>query len=758
MENESPKPGYHILVAVGGREDLWPLLSLGYSLTRANGGRLTVLSTGETDEVPDWLEIPAIYQDIPLDIELVKSETPAEGILGYARHYKADLLLVGWRGRVPRRNYWLGSTLDPVLQGAPCPVLVVRADPEWPKKDLHRHEVVKVLVPAAGGPNAPLAIELALNLSEESQVTAIYVARKLDDEAHRLDRQAVLAEVTRPWSKRPRFHTCVVEAPNVVTGILDEAPNFDLTMLGASREGVFSQLLFGAIPLQIASQNKGTTIIVRQAEDGLGSVLRRLWWAGAHFFPNLSLEERTEVYKEVRRAARPKVDFFVMIGLSAGIAAQGLLLNSVAVIIGAMLVAPLMAAIVGLGLGMIQGDIKLLRLSGSAALRGILLAIAMGVLVGLLVAGEEPTPEIMSRTAPSLFDLGVALISGLAGAYAICRKDVSSALPGVAIAAALVPPLATVGIGLSKFNLEIAGGALLLFVTNLITISAASGLVFFMLGFRPKLRREGRSSIFTSSVVSSVMLLLLVTWVLGSFTVASFRQVALTRRIDKALTEELYKLEPGVVLDNWQYVQNDKETLTLEVRVRSNHDISYQNVVDLQERVAAILQVDRPFAMILTVIPTTILNPVIPPTPTFTPTSTLTPTPGPSPTPSSTPTATPTNTATPLPTDTATPAPSSTATPSPSPTPTETATLEPTSIPTFTPTPTPVSAVVTNTGGRGIRFRWTPGGLLAGIFVEGTRLRLLDGPEVQAGTEWVRVSADDGRLGWIPAEYLELVP
>ena len=101
----------------------------------------------------------------------------------------------------------------------------------------------------------------------------------------------------------------------------------------------------------------------------------------------------------------PSIDFFVMIGLASGIAGFGLLLNSPAVIIGAMLVAPLMAAIMGLGLGIIQADGRLLELSVRATLRGVLLSIFVGILVGRIFPGidfENPPSEILARTAPSL--------------------------------------------------------------------------------------------------------------------------------------------------------------------------------------------------------------------------------------------------------------------------------------------------------------------------------------------------------------------
>ena len=100
------------------------------------------------------------------------------------------------------------------------------------------------------------------------------------------------------------------------------------------------------------------------------------------------------------------------------------------------------------------------------------------ILLTFIIPDRQLSDEVLLRTHPNLLDLGVALASGAAGAYALCRKEVSTALPGVAIAAALVPPLATIGIGLAQWNGEVAGGAMLLFVTNLMAISGAGGMVF----------------------------------------------------------------------------------------------------------------------------------------------------------------------------------------------------------------------------------------------------------------------------------------
>ncbi|MFC1975243.1 TIGR00341 family protein [Chloroflexota bacterium] len=750
----------HVLVTTHGPEDFRPLLNVGYSLAKANQGQLTIVTVRQTDEVPEWLDIPSVFTDIPLEIKVLQNKATAKAIIRYARHVSPDLLVMGWTSLSPRRGYFLGSTLDPVLFQTPCDVMVVRADSDWPDADLLDQQTWEVLVPTSGGPNTPLAMDLALSSSVESEVTALYITRESTDRARPAARQEWLEEFTKPWIDNPRFKTKIIQADNILQGICTEAREYDVTMVGASNESVFSQILFGTFPQQVAKQNKGTTIIVKKFDGRFGSVLRRVWWQVNNLVPSLSLEERTEVYKQIRRAARPKIDFFIMIALATGIAALGLLVDSPAVIIGAMLVAPLMAAIVGMGLGMIQADAKLLRLSASATLRGVLLAIGMGLLAGLLLPTDGPTAEILSRTSPSLFDLAVALVSGLAGAYALSRKDMSSSLPGVAIAAALVPPLATVGIGVAWLRLDIAQGALVLFLANLVAISAASALIFFLVGFRPHFSKRERRNVFSGGVLSSAILLIVMAWILWTLSIDSFRQVALERTIDDVLKKQVAQLEldPPPTLDGWDFIKTEEDggdILMLEVRVRATRNPSHNRVVLLQDSVANelrqahVLDLDQPLALVLIIIPTTALDPRVPPTWTPTPTFSPTSTPGPTPTPTNT----PTSTATPTRTPTASPTPTDT------PTPTNTPTATSTPTPTSTPTSTPALGVVANTRGQGVKLRWTPGGPVADAFPEGTQVTVLYGRTTDDdGVEWVEVMDAQGRKGWIALDYLVILP
>src|SRR5665213_1137785 len=195
---------------------------------------------------------------------------------------------------------------------------------------------------------------------------------------------------------------------------------------------------------------------------------------------------KPKVYRQVfETTSINSVSYWLEIFFSAGIATFGLVENSPAVIIGAMLISPLMGPIMASGLALAVGDLYL----GIKAVMNLLLSITIsiafsGFLVWLLPF-HSATSEIIARTNPNLLDLGIALLSGLAGSVLICRGGGGggTTLPGVAIAVALMPPLCVIGFGLgSGPDPEIMGGAGLLFLTNLVAIIASAFLVFLLVG------------------------------------------------------------------------------------------------------------------------------------------------------------------------------------------------------------------------------------------------------------------------------------
>jgi uncharacterized hydrophobic protein (TIGR00271 family) len=190
---------------------------------------------------------------------------------------------------------------------------------------------------------------------------------------------------------------------------------------------------------------------------------------------------------ERRRPGAKFLRFSILLVLAAGIATYGLLGDSLAVVIGAMIVAPLMLPIMGLAFSISLGDRNGILNTLLVSLAGIAMAVAVGFLLAGPMAGlkhPQAIQQIMVRTAPHLLDLLAALATGVAGAFALSRRDVSDTLPGVAIAVSLVPPLANVGILLALGEPTLATGSLLLFLTNYVAILLTGSLVFVLMGFR----------------------------------------------------------------------------------------------------------------------------------------------------------------------------------------------------------------------------------------------------------------------------------
>lgn len=653
----------------------------------------------------------------------------------------ASLAVMGWRGTEPERSASLAGVLEDPL----CDVAVVSTRSTC--------ALQRILVPVGTGPHASLAARLGAELAsgaESPEITAVHVVssgrsprRAFATSQRHFKRTLADSGQTASWKRK------TIVADDTADAILGElAHGYDAVLMGTSREALIDRLSFGEVPQRVAEQSSATVIVARRRMPVLTRTLRDGWQALTDLLPALTEEERNEVRADIREGARSRVDFFVMIGLAAVLASLGLLLNSPAVIIGAMLVAPLMSAIVGIGLGMVDGDVALLGAATWASLLGMLLAVFVGLLAGLLIPNTGPTAEILSRSRPNVLDLGVALASGAAGAYALSRKGVSAGLAGVAIAAALVPPLATVGLGLSFGRGDIAGGALLLFLTNLIAIAAAGALIFLLLGFAPTSGEKVRRSVLRRGMAGAVALLVGVTMLLAFLTQDAMQSVRLDRAIESAVERQVAALLPDSELVEWKQGRGEDGSVQLSVTVRSPRQYPYLTVLAFQREVAT--QIQRPVELLLNVMPATRLDPLVPPTLTPTPTET----PAPIVTPTDTATASPTWT--PSPTETATPTetPTATFTPSATPTATATATPVPTATETVTPLPTPALAIIANANRQGALLRQTPGGAVIGAVAEGTPVILLGDRAEVGGRVWALVIVAGRPTGWIAADYL----
>lgn len=254
----------------------------------------------------------------------------------------------------------------------------------------------------------------------------------------------------------------------------------------------------------------------------------------------LNDEERVRVGKEIMINSLPSGTFFGMNLLASIIAAYGLLQNSPAVVIGAMLVAMMLGPIAGFGLAVLRKDRRLLGMSAMSIGLGTLWVIGIGTVIGLVHHQHVLTDEIIGRTAPNVMDLMIALAGGLAGAVAAVSTRLPVAVVGVGVATALVPPLVTCGILLSRGQFGLAGGAFLLTLTNMVAIQFAFAIVLWMAGFRR--RKDGKRVGFVRTNIWSLVLLL----GLGTLLTINLIQAATRQRLDAQLAETMRKaLETG---------------------------------------------------------------------------------------------------------------------------------------------------------------------------------------------------------------------
>ncbi|MFV0679954.1 DUF389 domain-containing protein [Ottowia sp.] len=249
----------------------------------------------------------------------------------------------------------------------------------------------------------------------------------------------------------------------------------------------------------------------------------------------LTDQERREAHTDIVINSMPSGTFFIMNLLAAVIAGYGLLQNSPAVVIGAMLVAMMLGPIVGLGLAVLQNDRLLLaRALGGVAL-GTVWVVGIGLVIGLLHHQHVLTDEIIGRTAPNVMDLMIALAGGLAGALATISARLPVAVVGVGVATALVPPLVTCGILLSRGQWALAGGAFLLTLTNMVAIQFASSLVLWLAGFRRGQNQDGAHVHFLRANWWSLLLLAVLS-------------VTLTLNLTRAATQQRLDIDVNTIL------------------------------------------------------------------------------------------------------------------------------------------------------------------------------------------------------------------
>ena len=236
------------------------------------------------------------------------------------------------------------------------------------------------------------------------------------------------------------------------------------------------------------------------------------------------------------------VRFTVLLFLSTAIATYGVIGDSVATVIGAMIIAPLMRPIMAITAGLVMGDLK--RAGRSLAIAFVSVVGVIGVawllaelsVVTVPVISFQTNSQIAGRVSPRMIDLYAAIWSGAAAAFAMSREDVADSLPGAAIAIALVPPLCVVGIGLAQGQWNAVGGALLLFLTNFLSILLAGGAVLALLGLHRAAVKGLEGHTRRNAYILIALAIVLVIIPLGTTTIGIFQQ----RQMEKETVQLAY--------------------------------------------------------------------------------------------------------------------------------------------------------------------------------------------------------------------------
>jgi len=451
-----------------------------------------------------------------------------------------------------------------------------------------------ITVATGGGPHAVKGLELGTRLASglggNLELVSVSPPSRSDEDA-----AAAIQMTLEKAHSSTEVPTRVIEARSIEKGLEKEG---DLLIIGSSIDRLLSQTVWGGLPMEVARARTGATLVVKRAEAAMYFWKRRVWELLTRILPTLSVSERSEVYSQMAEDARADVDFYTLMSLSTAIALLGLLLDSSAVIIGAMLVAPLMSPILSLAQGIVQGNPHLIQRAGASTFKGTVVSIGVSTALTLLLPVAQPTGEILARVRPNLLDLGVALAAGAAAAYAVSRASVAAALPGVAISVALVPPLGVVGYGLGTSRFDIAGGALLLFLTNLGGIVLVGVVVFLMMGFRPTRAERGVRA--RQATFFAVIGLVVVALPLGLTTFNIVRERHLRTEINKTLGE----LNTGAFGINRYSIEKEQGQFVVVGTIYAYQDIRRDQVEMVQKRLSEAAGV--PIKLRVTIVPATL--------------------------------------------------------------------------------------------------------------------------------------------------------
>lgn len=574
-----------VIVPISKPDTAMPMLQLAASLIDPEDGKVIALTVGLADAgemTSERLESLQLILDQIDEVPHIEHVTQiassiTRGILDGAREQGAEALIIGVQTS-SENEVNLGNVVENIISAAPCNVLIYRTG--------DAPEFERVIVPLDDNRMTPMALYVGTMIAKTHKIS--------------ISTPIIQRDYTSTREKEERFRDLLdtldedqVGKREFIMGrtpggrLLQQIGSEDLLILGFSQKANL-ELEFGRDVSDILLRRaSGPVLLYSQIFEDRDTVVGTVQRYLQRFNPALTQVERNELIWGARKAALPGIDYSMLILLAAGLASLGLMANSTAVIIGAMLVAPLMSPLGALAIGMAAGELNITRRAVFTLIQGVFLALLISIVMGWLLGINVPTPEMAARGNPTLLDAGVALVSGLVAAFALARKEIPVALAGVAIAAALMPPVCTIGLGIAMNNLRLAGGASLLFLANITFIVMAQNAIFLWMGMRPGRRQETQRGVVAWWVAIIGLIVVVVALILRLGQVAS-EEIS----IEKYLLGQMTSTE-FVAIDERE---REDGSLSVLFTVRSPDEITPQDVselgTNLEEHLGQIVQLD----------------------------------------------------------------------------------------------------------------------------------------------------------------------
>ena len=559
-KESAPVPNYArtVLVPIANPETAASLLALASALADTEEGRVVALAVvtddtsaeeraGALEELEELVSGTGWTEGVTFEMATRSATTVSRGILDAAAEMGADMILLGVR-QTRKGDVELGPVVESVMSTATADVVVVRMPPRS-SNPLGGVKRVVVAVDGSDESRAAVRVGVLIGSSLGAKVHVLHV------QGSEVPRTIGLGVVARSLDGVEGAGACsreLIVANDVGRGILSRAEESDLVIVGAHVGKHVLQWGDSAAGTHVLREAPGPVLTVARKVEGrtLAGVLARVR-------PRLTALEQDSVTWQSERLAGLSLDFVLLNAVSGLLASFGLLQNSPAVVIGAMLVAPLLGPLTAISVGLVTARLRLTRRASITVLIGAAIAVVCGWILGLVVPLESPTTEMLARGSPSLLDAGVALSAGAVGAYATARKEIPAALAGVAIAAALVPPLCTIGLGLAIGDPGLAFGAVLLFLTNIVSVAVIGAGVFLWFGMHPDKQSVKQRRRAISLGIVGLLTLATVIFVLDAVQDARVAVIA---------EQDLQGMFPGAEVVDLSYEAGDPITVIATLR------------------------------------------------------------------------------------------------------------------------------------------------------------------------------------------------